>query len=285
MFPVKNISDKLLFSTLRIETESEDGTGSGTGFFYGIQIPGKKNRSIPVVLTNKHVVHGASNGYFHICLADESGKHPSGKHIRIEVENFQKVWFDHPDANTDLCAMSMTYVIEAIRKNNEEPFYALLEGSLVKTDEELSRLQAVEDVLMVGYPIGLWDEKHNLPIVRKGITATHPCIDFNGAPMGVIDMACWPGSSGSPVLIANEGTFFVEGQVVMGQRSILLGVLFGGPTCTQEGEIVSAPIPMQRDETVLTQTTINLGYIVKAKEILKLEELILEQYRSQVETK
>jgi len=57
---------------------------------------------------------------------------------------------------------------------------------------------------MVGYPIGLWDEKNNYPIFRKGITATHPANDYNGKSEFMIDAACFPGSSGSPVYIIDE---------------------------------------------------------------------------------
>lgn len=52
---------------------------------------------------------------------------------------------------------------------------------------------------MVGYPDGIWDEFNNQPIVRRGITATHPKNDFNGKGEFLIDAVCFPGSSGSPV--------------------------------------------------------------------------------------
>ena len=58
---------------------------------------------------------------------------------------------------------------------------------------------------MVGYPIGLYDKINNLPIFRKGYTACHPSIDFNRKGIGLIDMACFPGSSGSPIYVLNEG--------------------------------------------------------------------------------
>lgn len=60
---------------------------------------------------------------------------------------------------------------------------------------------------MIGYPIGLWDDVNNLPLIRKGITSIHPAIDFRGRSIGVADLACFHGSSGSPILIANEGMY------------------------------------------------------------------------------
>ena len=35
---------------------------------------------------------------------------------------------------------------------------------------------------MIGYPNGLWDEKHNLLIFRSGIAASHPAMVENGLP-------------------------------------------------------------------------------------------------------
>ena len=43
----------------------------------------------------------------------------------------------------------------------------------------LEELSALEELVMVGYPIGLWDKNNNFPIFRKGYTASHPAIDFN----------------------------------------------------------------------------------------------------------
>ena len=72
---------------------------------------------------------------------------------------------------------------------------------MIPTKENLQDLSALEELVMVGYPIGLWDERNNFPIFRKGFTACHPAIDFNEDGIGLIDMACFPGSSGSPIYI------------------------------------------------------------------------------------
>lgn len=273
MFPVKSVSDKLLFSTIRIEAIYDERPGSGTGFFYEIVLEGKG--VIPVIVTNKHVVEGAKDFRFNVCLADESGDAPSGKHVKMEADIDKEAWNMHPDPAVDLCILSVAPIIEEARKRGEKLYIQYIGSDLVKTDEELSQLRAVEEVLMVGYPMGLWDSKHNLPIVRQGITATHPSIDFEGRPEGLVDMACWPGSSGSPVLIVNEGGYTTKdgGRYRGATRVILLGVLKSGPVLTETGEIVIRPIPMQSEEKPVAGTLINLGFIVKAKALHPLEEL------------
>ncbi len=44
---------------------------------------------------------------------------------------------------------------------------------------------------MIGYPNGIWDEANNMPIIRRGITATHPNFNYNGKPEFMIDAACF----------------------------------------------------------------------------------------------
>ncbi|MDF1929964.1 hypothetical protein PGH45_07675 [Legionella pneumophila] len=137
-------------------------------------------------------------------------------------------------------------------------------------------------VLMIGYPIGLWDEVNNFPIVRNGITASHPSLDFNGRSIGIIDMACFPGSSGSPVLICLQGFHDKVGNYHIGaNKNILLGLLSSGPYLTQSGKIEIKEIPTTNMVPVASfNQMIHLGYYVKAKEILVLCEHIKSQVLS-----
>ena len=53
----------------------------------------------------------------------------------------------------------------------------------------MSELSAIEEIIMIGYPVGIWDSANNMPIVRKGITATRPDIDYEGRKEFMIDAA------------------------------------------------------------------------------------------------
>ena len=145
----------------------------------------------------------------------------------------------------------------------------------VLTDEKMADLTAVENILMIGYPNALWDESNNMPLLRRGVTSSHPGLDFCGKPEFVIDCACFPGSSGSPVVLFNNGSYVSKnGDITVGGgRFALLGVLHAGPQMTAEGRIVIGP-PVQTGTTPVSQTNvmINLGYVIKAREILALGE-------------
>ena len=133
----------------------------------------------------------------------------------------------------------------------------------------MKSLGGIEDITMIGYPNGIWDVRNNMPIVRRGITATNPKHDYNGLPLFVIDCACFPGSSGSPVLIFNQGGYMdAQGNMNLGgSRVLLLGVLFAGPQHVAEGEIATIDVPLQQLSISLSKIPNNLGFVVKARKL------------------
>jgi len=128
---------------------------------------------------------------------------------------------------------------------------------------------------MVGYPIGLWDDVNNFPVLRRGITASHPIVDFQGKSIGLADIASFPGSSGSPILVVNEGSFTSQSGISIGSRLIFLGVLYAGPQFTANGDIKIVEIPTAQTPISRTNIPTHLGYYVKAKELITLKEHIL----------
>ena len=132
---------------------------------------------------------------------------------------------------------------------------------------------------MVGYPIGLWDEKNNFPIFRKGYTASHPAYDFNEKGIGLIDMACFPGSSGSPIYILNETSYSdKKGNMYMGKRVILIGILYAGPRYNAQGDLIVTTIPTHQKIQTTTPMMINLGYYIKAHELQEFEDYISNNF-------
>lgn len=165
---------------------------------------------------------------------------------------------------------------EVRRKYSKNVFYIANDESIIPNKEKLQELNALEELVMVGYPIGLWDSRNNFPIFRKGFTANHPAIDFNEDGIGLVDMACFPGSSGSPIYILNEGGYKdKKGNTYLGaSRIMLLGYLFAGPQYTATGDLIIQTIPTQQKVTANTPIMANLGYYVKSSEILSFKKQI-----------
>ena len=269
-------SEPITYSTVRIECDYSDGTsGTGTGFFFQFLRDEATGSHVPVVITNKHVINGASKGRLIITKKDVNNQPLDTQHFQVYFDNFEAFWRKHPDANVDLCAMPIAPFLTEASKKGENLFYISLDKSLLPTASQLLDFAALEEILMVGYPNGIWDHVNNKPILRKGVTATHPNVDYCGRKEIMIDAACFPGSSGSPVFVFNEGGYRDKrGNTFMGtSRIILLGVLYAGPQHTAQGDIQIVDVPTSERPVAISRIPNNLGLIIKAERILELENL------------
>lgn len=273
-------SEFIAHSTVRIEVELNDGKrGTGTGFFF--RFADEQDRHVPAIVTNKHVVEGAVSGRFHLTTADAEGNVVYSTHEVFSFDDFQRYWVPHPEAEVDLCAMPIAPILEKGHQSGKQLFYAPLDMTLIPSAKDLADLTAMEDILMAGYPNGIWDEKNNMPVLRRGVTATHPNLDWNGKPEFLIDAACFPGSSGSPVFLFNVGGYaHKSGGMVLGTRVKLLGVLYAGPQHTVEGEIRIVKVPTLERPVSVSAIPNNLGIVVKARKLEAFEDF----FRSKLQT-
>ena len=265
------LAAKLLYSTTRIRVITESGKAwSGTGFF--VTLKPNANEDIYFIFTNKHVLVTNENAKIEIALHLDDGKHmPSNKSITVEQEINKQLLIEHPDKAVDLCAYCIGPIINSLSEKNIEVFIQSVETDLIPKD--FNMFDAIEDIIMIGYPKGIADEVNNLPIVRRGITATPLSKDYGGQKMFAIDMACFPGSSGSPVYIYNNGNYIdprLNARIIGGRRLFLLGILFSGPVVKDKAKDKHN----NENQNILFQKEIHLGYVIKSEEILKLKSEI-----------
>ncbi|AZI41861.1 hypothetical protein EHF33_03095 [Deinococcus psychrotolerans] len=257
---IRGIFDQLMLTTTKIV--AGDG-GSGTGFFYF----GKNGTTtLPLLISNRHVFveQNSMEFQFHvvkkIASNDSENVIPSGTavtlaSITIEVTELQEKIIYHPNPNIDLAAYDMSAAYKLIPED-----YALLKISLSGdsfVQDDCLDCNTLDQVIMIGYPTGLSDKFNYMPIARSGVAATIPNVDYNGKPIGVVDIAAFPGSSGSPIYIRHPETSKLK----------LLGVLFAGPQHNADGYVEVEEVPMHLHGIAETNIPIHLGYYVKAREV------------------
>lgn len=268
-------AETLMHNTVRLECMLDGNrTSTGTGFFFSFRVD--DNHHIPVVVTNKHVIAHSKVGTFVLTKSDEQGKPILGATEPIVLANFESLWKKHPEEDVDLAVFPIAPLIHEAEAKGIKFFAPPIGEDLLPTPEKLADLSGLENITMIGYPNGIWDRKNNMPIVRRGITATNPKHDYNGLPIFVIDCACFPGSSGSPVLIFDQGSYVDAKGINLGSgRIILLGVLFAGPQHVAEGEIQTIEVPLAQVPISLSKIPNNLGFVVKAQKIRDFRKILL----------
>ncbi|MBI3416888.1 MAG: trypsin-like peptidase domain-containing protein [Verrucomicrobia bacterium] len=265
-------SEQLAYTTVRIECDTVNGQATGTGFYFAFCR--SQNGFVPAIVTNRHVVAGSSSGRIHIHLAQTPDAAPT-THNAFDVPDFEKYWIGHPDSQVDLCVMPIAPLLHFSEQKGQKLFFIPLDRQLIPTKDDLTNLMAIEEVVMVGYPNGIWDHVNNMPVFRRGITATHPNTDYCGRKEFMIDAACFPGSSGSPVLLYNSGNYSDRmGNTIIGTRIKLLGVLYAGPQHTATGEITIANVPTASKPVAISRIPNNLGIIIKAERLMEFDPIL-----------
>ena len=262
-------AEKLLFTTLRIETDSGK---LGTGVIVGYQW--EENKTGEFLVTNRHVVEGSHSGKLSFALMETERQPLPGRSYDMVLVNNTWRWTGHPDNEIDVAVLPISAAANQIRGKGFDPYYFRIVQSAIPSDEQIRRIDAVAEVLMVGYPSGLYDHVNNLPIVRRGITATPVSVDYEAKPVFLIDASVFPGSSGSPVFFYNLSGVWRSptGTLEYGQPYVyLLGILGSGYYRDAHLALGRKPISTDRQSEM-----IDLGVVYKARTIMETIEHLLK---------
>lgn len=268
------LAEKIMYATMQIDMldNQETTIGHATGFGFAFCTNIEEQKSIYALVTNRHVLEGCAKIRIVFTMIDSAGN-PDNKDLETVLLDTSKTFF-HPDPNVDLAVLLLSPTITEMQQRGKEPFLVCLDKSVIPTNEQWNSFDAIEDITMVGYPQGLRDTTNNLPIFRRGITATHPKFDYMGKPQFLMDMACFKGSSGSPVFVMNDGLCVDHRQnsVSFGKSIYLLGIQFAIPNIKEIGDVVIVPSEQTKAVSV-TQSYINLGIAIKSTQLLAFEAL------------
>ncbi|MGA2514585.1 MAG: serine protease [Candidatus Limnocylindrales bacterium] len=261
-------AEQLFFVTVRLDAVgAEDGTGpdvgwTGTGFAY--QVPTDRGNA-HFLVTNKHVLQYAKQLRVSMIAASPEGTPALGKPASIELAGLiDDAWIGHPSPDVDVAAASLSPLVNFMAAQGTGPFFRCADPTMCLTSERALELDALESVVFVGYPSGIYDTTNLLPIVRRGMAATPMTVDYLGLPAFLIDAAVFPGSSGSPVFLLDRGIYQRRtGGAVVGSRLMLLGVLAQYYSRAVEGPVREVPAR----QVASVQEALGLGIVFRAETI------------------
>lgn len=217
---INDVSTQLIYTTVPIYAIRNDNKiSSGTGFLFSFRKT--ENTSIPMLITNYHVLENCINGFIELHIG-ENGL-PTNKSIRIPFD--KTVIINNKLGDLDLITIPLGPTIKQLQSQNIEIFFRCVDQNMIPTKKQVDEFSAIENITFIGYPSGLYDEKNKISIIRQGITATPIWNEFKGEKVFLIDAGVFPGSSGSPVFIYNQGSFPTKDGIEIGNRLYFVGII------------------------------------------------------------
>lgn len=253
---INDLSTQLLYTTVPIYGQKNDGSQvSGTGFIFSFIDKNDSSKSIPLLITNHHVLQDIVQGFIEFSLS-ENDMPVSGKSVRIY---FDASVVNNKLGSLDLLAIPLAGAINDLQSENQNVFFRTITPDLVPNQKQVDELAALEDIIFIGYPSGLYDTHNKTSIIRQGITATPIWNDFKGEPIFLIDAGVFPGSSGSPVFIFNQGSYPTNDGITVGNRVLFVGII---------------------SETILRENTtyLNLGRVINSLAMYSEVEKFIRPY-------
>lgn len=272
---IDTLAKRLLFNTVRVDTVLEDGSqGSGTAFVLSHQGPHGLRRFI---VTNRHLVEDVQSGSLVFTQARD-GWPLIGTRFELEIDEFPHAWFLDPNPEMDLAIIPMAPLERAARAQGAELYVHAIPTERIPDAATVDTFDALEEVIFLGYPNGVWDHVNLLPILRRGTTATPIAMDFEGKPEFLIDAAVYPGSSGSPVFLYRAAGAWSGAE--KNESMYFLGVIAAVFFREEENQIFPGPVPANGNCPPVRQSEmIDLGLVIKSSAVVKLVEAYCKRWK------
>ncbi len=229
-----------LYATVPVDNpQGESGTG-----FLAFRSTGPDQGRVFLV-TNKHVISRdpAQRAAVPHIVCHFNTKEPDGSpgtvsgQVPLTNTDGSRRFREHPDVDTDVYALDVTNVMQLNPKLEKRWVgYDMFADEAKRTELDIT---VGEDIVTIGYPLGLRQGGSNFPLVRQGVIATKIgglVKDKVQSPGGglrdrslrafLIDGGTVPGSSGSPVILKPVIGRIQGNSIVMGAAPpVLLGIV------------------------------------------------------------
>jgi len=198
---INSPADKILDCATLITTQSSGKSFSATGFFFDFHIDDQR---VPVLVSNRHVLENFDTMQIRLRVSSKNTweeQLTSYYRVTANINRADTEVILHPQSDFDLAVLPLAPIHRYLEEKGEYLANFSLSETAILDEPDFQSLSAIENLVMPGCPQGLYDEANHLPILRRGITASHPAHPFKGEYVFLSDIACFPGSSGSPIFL------------------------------------------------------------------------------------
>lgn len=192
----------------------------GTGFFVTRSIE-DPTRGKPYLVSNKHVF-----GSFEkiVIRMKEAGKDSLRNMTANLVDRTTKrpLYLTHDQQDVDIAVLPLN--AEVINNNNLEfPSFNIDEQAMTSSELRNNGVDEGSIIYMLGFPMGLVNQKSNLPLCRLGCIARMSETQINEEHNILVDIQNFPGNSGSPIILRPE--FISVNKTKSLNKSVLVGII------------------------------------------------------------
>jgi hypothetical protein len=242
----QDIATALMRSTFKIQGQGAEKPVSGTVFVLGQ--PVGTNMFSYVLVTAKHVLDDikGSSGTLILRKRNDDAFERFAHEIPLRTNGVGR-WVTHPEADVAVMRVELPSDIDL----------QLISTDLFATDQNLTDFEIGpgQELLVLGFPLGLEANAAGFPILRSGRIASFPLIPTSKTKTFLLDFQVFPGNSGGPVvLVARNPTF--KGATHIMTIQCLVGVVSKEMAATERVESLT--------EESLKRHKLALGVIVHA---------------------
>jgi hypothetical protein len=230
-----NLSLALTHSTCKIVGESRQIPGKqsvGTGF---LVVKGDSTAFRPVLITAEHVLTNTIGDVVTMTFRRSPRTNEWERaDLRVRIRSGEKIlWAKHPRA--DVAAMYLDELPKAV-------VHHAISTNLLVTDDALREWEITvgQELLCLGYPLGLEANKQGFPILRSGKISSFPILPTKITESFLFDFAVFGGNSGGPVYLYQHSPVYGGRIHVATTIRGIVGIV------TQEGRMKDTPLSIGR---------------------------------------
>jgi hypothetical protein len=242
---------------------------NGTGFFFVFQT---NKGSIPVIVTNRHVIQSAASVTFYFLEADGNKLPVYNKQQKITLKKEDLAAFYHPDNTVDLVIIPVNPMLAYFEKQKIRISYNPLNETIIPRDSVFNTTVPMEDLYLVSHPAGLEKELHSLPLISKGSTATPLFLDHNAKKEFLAELPVYDGNAGAPVIVYQSNNITRSDEQMSGHRIVLAGIY--AATYTKGFHERALPPGKYPADATTTNSYENIGIIIKSQRLRDFVKLL-----------